>query len=82
MENVEETLKKETEKWLERLEGKMNSIKPLENKARWAIENLKAYIQDCRYFQDKKDFVRAFEAVVYAYGIYETAVQSGLIGEI
>jgi len=72
-------LKQETEKWLIRLEEKVKNIKPIDSRAKWAVENIKAYISDCRHFQKNRDLVNAFEAIVYAYGIYETALHSKLI---
>ena len=44
-----------------------------------AVKNLDAYIKDTSYFLEKKDFVRAFEAVVYAWGIYETLLMTHLV---
>ncbi len=79
MNSIEQTLKFETEKWLARLEEKTKDIKLLDNNGKWALENVKAYISDCKHFQKKEDFVRAFEAVVYAYGIYETALHCKLL---
>ena len=76
---IENVLKEETDKWLERLQDKVKNIKLLDNRGQWALENLKAYIEDCRHFSEKGDLVRAFEAVVYAYGIYETALHSKLM---
>ena len=77
------TLKKETKKWLNKLEKEIKGIKPSgkvdPEKVRNSIENIHAYIKDCKYFLEKKDFVRAFEAVVYAWGIYETCKRLGLI---
>lgn len=79
MDQANEILAKETGKWLERLEQKAKRIKKISPNAGWALENIHAYIADCRHFQEKGDFIRAFEAIVYAYGIYETAINSGLI---
>jgi len=75
---IEERLKTETEKWLARIEEKTKNIKPINSRAKWAMENIQAYIADCKHFQKKGDLVNAFEAVVYAYGIYETALHCGL----
>ena len=76
---AEKILKEETEKWLARIEDKTKQLKSVDERSQWAVENIKAYISDCKHFHKNKDFVRSFEAVVYAYGIYETALQSGLI---
>lgn len=78
--DIEQTLKAETEKWLAKLEEKIKPIRLLDPKGAWSIENIKAYINDCKHFHKNRDFVRSFEAVVYAYGIYEAALNSGLIG--
>lgn len=76
---TEERLKKETEKWLARIEEKAKNIKPIDSRAKWGVDNIQAYIADCKYFKKNGDLVNAFEAVVYAYGIYETALHSKLI---
>ena len=76
---IKKILENETLKWLGRLESKTKNIKLIDERGAWALENIKAYISDCRYFHKKADLVRAFEAIVYAYGIYETALHSKLI---
>jgi hypothetical protein len=43
------------------------------------IKNMDAYIKDTRHFMEKGDFVRAFEAVIYAWGILETLEHAGLV---
>ena len=77
--DTEKILKEETEKWLARIEEKAIQAKLADPKGKWAVENMKAYISDCKHFHKKNDFVKSFEAVVYAYGIYETALHSGLV---
>ncbi len=79
MNAAENILKSETEKWLGKIEERTKDIKLIDDKGMWAIENIKAYISDCKHFYKRSDFVRSFEAVVYAYGIYETALHSKLI---
>ena len=71
MDPTSTSLKEETEKWLTRLQEK-----PLPTHADKNVEaqlvNVRAYVSDCQYFLNKKDFIRAFEAIIYAWGIYET----------
>ena len=69
---TEATLESETKKWLKVLEERVSKEE---------IKNTKAYIHDSKHFLDKKDFVRAFEAVMYAYGIYEACFRMGLVQE-
>lgn len=77
-------LKAETEKWLKKLEEEMKSIKHSEKLPRKlvneaAIVNINAYIEDSKYFMKNNDFVRSFEAVVYAWGILETCMRLGVL---
>lgn len=78
MNETELLLLKETEKWLSRLKKK--SLPPSQQQeVREQITNIKAYLADCQHFLEKKDYVRAFEAVVYAWGIFETLEKLGLL---
>ena len=76
---TEETLQHETNKWLARLKKETRGIKPAgkvdHEKVENSIKNIKAYIKDAEYFVGIDDMVRAFEAVVYAWGIYETCLR-------
>jgi hypothetical protein len=82
--DTDEKLRSETEKWLARLEEKMAGTRlvkgSLESKVLGnAMENVNAYIKDCHHFLENKDYFNAFEAVIYAYGIYETLERMNLL---
>ncbi len=81
--DVESKLESETKKWLDRIEEEVKNIKIIGNvekeKIDSVIENINAYISDCRHFLDKRDFINAFEAVVYAWAILETCQRLGII---
>ncbi|MFB6158291.1 MAG: DUF357 domain-containing protein [Candidatus Nanohalobium sp.] len=68
MNKTQEKLKEETEKWLEklnnRIEGKDRSVEQM--------ENVLAYRDDTTHFLEEEDYIRAWEAVIYAWGILET----------
>jgi len=75
-------LEKETKKWLARLESETkDGIKARNDseKVRNSIANIEAYIEDSKHFMDQEDLVRAFEAIVYAWGIYETLLRLELL---
>jgi hypothetical protein len=78
-----EELKAQTLKWLKRLEKELKDIESTDKMPKQEFkslkENMMAYMKDARHFMDKKDWVRAFEAVIYAYGIYETSLRVGII---
>jgi hypothetical protein len=84
MDKTQEALKKETEKWLARLEKErplvriVSQDKTLQKKAKEALRNMDAYIKDTSHFLEKGDYIRAFEAVVWAWGILETLEHAGL----
>ncbi|MBI4021341.1 MAG: DUF357 domain-containing protein [Candidatus Aenigmarchaeota archaeon] len=69
MDQTAQTLLQETEKWLAKLEA---VTLPQQPKA--VVANLKAYIADCKHFLKQQDYIRAFEAIIYAWGIYETVL--------
>jgi len=70
---VEEKLRDETLKWLERI----SSIRFSGN--RDFVDNIKAYISDSRYFLEKGDLIRAFECVVWAWAWYEIGKEYGFL---
>jgi hypothetical protein len=79
--DIGETLEKETRKWLEKLESEVSGIiitgrvQDIDS----SVENIHAYMSDCRHFLDREDLVNAFEAVIYAWGIYETLLRIGAV---
>jgi hypothetical protein len=83
--DVEDALKKETARWLARLEKAYASLRPTgklpEPDLRPVRENIEAYIRDSRHFSEKGDPVRAFEAVIYAWGLLEACQHLGLVSK-
>ncbi|MCX6816168.1 MAG: DUF357 domain-containing protein [Candidatus Aenigmarchaeota archaeon] len=66
-----EELKQETEKWLDKIKEKRKSIALMDNSKKDMIKNIDAYISDTSHFLEKKDYIRAFEAVVWAWSWIE-----------
>ncbi len=81
MNPTEKNLEAETLKWLEKLEKRRKQTKVLDKKAKDSLVNVDSYISDCKHFLEKKDYIRAFEAMVYAFGIYETLINLELVRE-
>jgi hypothetical protein len=81
--DLEETLREETGKWLTKLEDAYSGFRPTgklpEKDLKPIRQNIDAYIKDARYFLEKNDMVRAFEAVVYAWGLLEACQHLGLV---
>ena len=81
MADTSKRLEEEARKWLTRLEAevkgmqKLAELEGLDN----SIENIHSYIEDCKHFLEKGDFVNAFEAAIYSWGIFETLLSMHLI---
>lgn len=82
---TDEKLESETLKWLAKLEEKLKVSKlepesPIEKKVlQNSMDNVNAYIKDCRHFLNQKDYVNAFEAIIYAWGILDTLERMNMI---
>ncbi len=73
MDKTQENLQEETEKWLQRLEEKVKGA----NEDVEQMENVLAYKEDTKHFLEEEDYIRAWESVIYAWGILETLERLG-----
>ncbi len=76
---IADELLRQTKKMLKDIKAKRVCINLADKEKESILKNLDAYISDTSHFLDKKDLVRAFEAVVYAWGILETLEHAGII---
>ncbi len=65
-------LRAETLKWLERAEELFSKISGEDS----FMENISAYISDSKYFLEKGDLIRAFEAVIWAWAWMEIGLET------
>jgi len=68
MDKTQKKLKEETEKWLKKLNDRIDG----KDKNVEQMENVLAYRDDTTHFLEEDDYIRAWEAVIYAWGILET----------
>ena len=73
MDKTQEKLKEETKKWLEKLEARVKK----RDSGVEQMENVEAYRDDTRHFLEEEDYIRAWESVIYAWGILETLERLG-----
>ncbi|HIE41471.1 MAG TPA: DUF357 domain-containing protein [Candidatus Aenigmarchaeota archaeon] len=66
---ISKELKKETEKWLKKIENLKIIAK--NDKGEEFKNNIEAYIHDSKYFLKRGDLIRAFEAIVWAWAFFE-----------
>jgi hypothetical protein len=72
---LDEDLRVETLKWLEKAEVLFCQVSGDEN----FLDNVSAYIRDSHYFLEKGDLIRAFEAVIWAWAWMEIGLEKGLL---
>ena len=77
--NTEEQLKKEIKKWMNKLQESLDSTKALGQKGVEFLTNIKAYQSDSLHFYEKKDYVRSFEALIWAWAYIEIGKDVGLL---
>lgn len=73
MNETKEKLEKETKKWLEKLNNRIED----RDESVEQMENVLAYRDDTKHFLEEEDYIRAWESVIYAWGILETLERLG-----
>jgi len=73
MDKTQEKLEEETRKWLEKLNDRIED----RDESVEQMENVLAYRDDTTHFLEEEDYIRAWEAVIYAWGILETLERLG-----
>ncbi len=77
MDSTQEKLEQETNKWLQNLVDRLEDVdEDVEQ-----MENVLAYKEDTKHFLDEEDYIRAWESVIYAWGILETLERLGKFDE-
>ena len=71
-------MKEETIKMLEKIEPLVDKIEVKDKKGSEMLENMKAYISDSKHFLGKKNYLKAFEAAVWAWAILEICEELGV----
>jgi len=70
---TQKELKQKTERWLDELDEELEELSENVEQS----ENVFAYRDDTVHFLEQEDFIRAWEAVIYAWGILETLQRLG-----
>lgn len=69
--DVSEQLQLETKKWLAKIKAERPNLELVDKSKADFLQNIDAYVADAEHFLFHKDFVRAFEAVVWAWSWLE-----------
>jgi hypothetical protein len=64
-------MREETIKMLEKIEPLIDKIETKDKKGEEMMENMKAYVSDSKHFLKNKNYLKSFEAIVWAWAILE-----------
>jgi len=79
MENTDRMLEEEIDKWTARLEPALETAEAIDSNGQELLDNAGAYLKDSKHFREKRDLVRAFEAIVWAWANVEIGQNLSLI---
>ncbi len=68
----------EIEKWASKLDAVSGSVDVFDTRGESMLQNMQAYISDSQHFKERGDLVRSFEALVWAWCIYEICSELGV----
>ncbi|MEM7815263.1 MAG: DUF357 domain-containing protein [Candidatus Aenigmatarchaeota archaeon] len=77
--DVSEQLQSETKKWLAKIKEERPRAELVDVRKKDFLKNIDAYIADTEHFMFHKDWVRAFEAVVWAWSWLEIGERIGIL---
>ena len=77
---LEKDLEQEIIKWKERLKQKRGKIILLDETKTDFLKNIDSYISDANHFYNKKDLIRAFEAVIWSWAWIEIGERLEILG--
>jgi hypothetical protein len=67
------------EEWLNKLEKKLEKIRVEGEKGENLLKNIKAYIFDTKHFTAEGDYVKAWELISFAWGLFEAGEELEII---
>jgi hypothetical protein len=59
------------EEWLEKLKEKLDKVKSTDDQGKELLKNIHAYIVDTEHFLEQGDYVKAWELISFAWGLFE-----------
>jgi len=71
-------MREETVKMIEKIEPLIDRIEVKDKKGDEMMDNMKAYISDSKHFLKNKNYLKAFEAIVWAWAILEICEELGV----
>lgn len=76
---LEDSLVNEINKWAKKIEKETEGIKIKDKNKEHFLSNIQAYIKDSKYFLEKGDLIRSFEAIIWAWSWVEILKELGIL---
>jgi hypothetical protein len=71
--------REEIEKWIKKLEIKLQSTQLKDSKYQRFFDNIHAYVKDSKYWIEKGDYIKAWEVISFAWGLFEAGEDLGVL---
>ncbi|HLC51241.1 MAG TPA: DUF357 domain-containing protein [archaeon] len=71
----------EIEKWASKLDDVSENVEIFDTRGESMLGNMRAYISDSQHFKQQGDLVRSFEALVWAWAIFEICSELGVFNQ-
>jgi len=81
LDDTETNLIMEIDEWKKKIEEERPKVILAKEEKKNFLENIDAYIKDSQYFLEQKDYVRSFEALVWAWAWLEIGKKEGFLKE-
>jgi len=78
---LEQDLKEEIKKWTKKLDASLKDVKAVNQRGIEFLTNIKAYQSDSLHFYQKKDLIRSYEALIWAWAYLEIAMQTEILAK-
>ena len=72
---TEKELENQVRKWLSKAENRYKTLRYRKKPDVDLLENINAYLLDTKYFMERKDWINAFEAVIWAWAWIEIGLE-------
>jgi len=63
--------REEIKKWLSKLKKELKKTKSSNKDGEEFLDNINAYVYDCEYWLKNGDYVKAWELISFAWGLFE-----------
>ncbi len=74
---LESELTKEIKKWTAKLDNALSTTNAIDERGRKMLSNTKAYRRDSEHFLKKRDLVKSFECLIWAWALLELGKEFG-----